>query len=82
MGWKEETYGAQFKTANLGIDSRKTVRHYPTSTQLGERCTLCGVRSAISDDDTFWAKIRQRAGGRVIPQRRGYAPFAQQNAFT
>jgi len=66
---KEETYGAQFKTANLGIDSRKTVRHYPTSTQLGERCTLCGVRSAISDDDTFWAKIRQRAGGRVIPQR-------------
>jgi CRISPR-associated protein Cmr2 len=66
---QDSTYGPQFRLANLGIDSRKTVRDYPTSTQRGERCTLCGVRSALSVDDAFWAKIRQRAGGRSVPQR-------------
>lgn len=61
-----DTYGEQFRTANLGIDARKTLRHYPATPQVGDRCTLCAIRSSLGTEDAFWSHVRRYAGGRMI----------------
>jgi CRISPR-associated protein Cmr2 len=63
---KDETFSKALKTANLGLDARKNMRFIPSTAQPGEKCSLCGIRSALGDVDHLWKLVRQKEGARQI----------------
>jgi CRISPR-associated protein Cmr2 len=57
----DSTYNEAFQKLNLGIDSRKHLRFYPSTPQPGAKCTLSGIRSAIGvNGGNIWNQIRSR----------------------
>lgn len=53
------SYGTAYRQASLALEARKNARFYPTSRQPGEKCILCGVRSALDTEEHLWQYVRQ-----------------------
>lgn len=57
------SYRATYQKLNLHHDTRKFLRYYPNISHEGEKCSLCGIRSALAPvNDDFWKDISKRVG--------------------
>lgn len=63
------TYSSAYRQASLALEARKNARFYPTGRQPGEKCILCGVRSALGTEEHLWQYVRQQT--RPSQLRRG-----------
>lgn len=58
----DATYGAAYQQASMVLEARKNLRYIPATMQPGEKCTLCGTRSALTVLPEFWQVLRRRVG--------------------
>ncbi len=63
---QDTTYTQAYRWAGLALDARKNLRHYSTYPQPGRKCTLCSIRSALDERESFWKPVQQKIGRSVF----------------
>ena len=59
--YEDESYGKDYKKAELLFGARKAVRNFAQVEEPGAKCTLCGQHEQLSsnkDPEKFWQKLR------------------------
>ncbi len=58
--YTDATHGECFHSANIALNQRKLLRHFPQVEEPGRKCTLTGAQSAVEFTDQQWDTLTKR----------------------